>query len=206
MRVILGDVDWTVPDQYESGVYEWTITISILPIPILSGVVAALVAQRAADEEKLNQSLREQGVQGTATIIDKDVTLTREFWGTAVSKVTIDYLVAFTPAHLGAATLAVDHRTMLFAWAALIPFIPLIKVALLALVALVLIVKVESVISRVFGPKEYTPYEEGDCASGWTYDASKGKCVRTTGDGQKILILGAITLAILLATRSGKSD
>lgn len=205
MRVSLADVDWTVPNQYESGVYKWTITINIFPVPFLSGVVAALVAQRGADEEKLNQSLREQGVQGTATIIDKNVTLTREFWGTAVSKVTLDYLIAFTPAHLGA-TLAVDNRVTLFAWAALVPFIPLIKVALLALVALILIVKVESVISRVFGPKEYTPYEAGDCASGWAYDAGTGKCVKLKGDTQNILILGGIALAILLITQRGKGD
>lgn len=202
MRASLDDTEWTVPNQYESGVYRWTIIINILPIPFLSGVVASLIAQRAADEEKLNQTLRDQGVSGTATLIDKNVTLTKEWWGTAVSRVTIDYTVAFTPIQLGA-SLALNPRAMLFAWAAIIPFIPIIKVALLALVALVLIWKVESVIRRVFGPKEYTPYQAGDCAEGWVYDANKGKCVKTGGI-QDILLLGGLALAVLFVTRRGK--
>lgn len=202
MRISLDDIEWTVPNQYESGVYKWTINIKIFPIPFVSGVVAALLAQRSLDEEKLNQSLRDQGISGTATIIDKNVTLTKEWWGTAVSKVTIDYTVAFTPTHLGA-PLALN-QAMLFAWAALIPFIPLIKATLLALVALVLILKVESVITRIFGPSEYTPVTPGDCATGWVYDTSKGICVKTKGDMQNILILGGLAVAILLITRRGK--
>ncbi len=202
MRVSLDDTEWTVPNQYESGVYRWTIIIKILPIPFLSGVVASLIAQRAADEAQLNQSLQDQGVSGTATLIDKNVTLTKEWWGTAVSRVTIDYTVAFTPIQLGA-SLALNHRAMLFAWTALIPFIPIIKVALLALVALALIWKVESVIRRVFGPKEYTPYQAGDCAKGWVYDANKGRCVKT-GGVPDILLLGGLALAVVLITQRGK--
>lgn len=197
MRAILDDVEWTVPNQYESGVYKWTIHINIFPIPFVSGVVAALVAQMSADETKLNQSLQSQGVSGTATLIDKNVTLKKEWWGTAVSKVTIDYTVAFTPTQLGT-TIALNHRAMLFAWAALIPFIPLIKATLIALVAIILIVKVQSVIYRIFGPKEYTPYQAGDCAKGWVYDASKGVCVKT-GEIMNILLLGGLVIAVFLA-------
>jgi len=200
----LDDTVWTVPNQYESGVYKWTITIKIFPIPFVSGVVASLLAQKPMDEEKLNQSLRDQGVSGTATIIDKKVTLTKEFWGTAVSKVTIEYTVAFTPTHLGA-PLALNHA-MLFAWTALIPFIPLIKATLIALVAIILILKVESVISRIFGPKEYTPYQAGDCAVGWVYDSRRGICVKTTGEIPNIMLLGGLAVAALLITRRGKGD
>ena len=141
-------VDWFVPEDFKPGIHEWSIKFDILPIPFISNWIADLAADPSGDQQRLDDLLLEQGGTGTATILEKKVTTSKNFLG-AVKSYTITYKVDLQGTFTAKASL--------FPFAALIPFIPaLIGLAQILIIALI-ILNVTSTIKKVADPANIVP-------------------------------------------------
>ncbi len=141
-------VQWFLPPSFSPGIHEWSIKFDIIPIPFISNWIAALAADPTGDQARLDQLLLEQGGTGTATILEKTVTTTKNFLG-AVNSYTITYKVDLQGTFTA--------RASLFPFAALIPFIPaLIGLAQIIIVALI-VNNVTSTIKKVTDPSNIVP-------------------------------------------------
>lgn len=147
-------------DPLQSGVYSWSITYNILPIPIVSNIVSDILLALQNDQQSLSNILAQNGYAGTATIIGKSVSTTPGPLPFSVSSVTITYNIAFTSPPL----------------VALIGFIPAILTLITTAIIGIVIVSVVSALERMTSKPSYTPIKPGECAAGYVYDSASNLC------------------------------
>jgi len=150
-------------DPLKSRIYQWKNTINIRPIPFISNLVALITEWMYGDQEKLSNTLREQGYTGTITLISREITWDWDIKPISVKAVHITYTVATTSPPL----------------AAIVPFIPWIVAAVIAVLVAVTILSITSTFEGMAPVESYTPTKEGECAEGYVYDIARNLCVRS---------------------------
>lgn len=142
-------VEWvgTIP-AFKDGTYKWTLTFNIVPIPFLDNYIVDWLSQRPQDEAIMNDALQSQGISGSITITNKEITRHQNAFGN-VDRFTITY--TYTLAGTG---LSLEGQQALVAWIPiLVAAIPAIITLLTAVVYLLIINSIVAGITAITGPE-----------------------------------------------------